>query len=80
MLVTRVIQCRMKDEVKMKQQKRVKEVKCFRYWGVGHCKQECPNIELERGRSKKGRNDRDAVHKVQKKEYNRRKSTRMRKK
>jgi len=38
MLVTRVIQCRMKDEVKMKQQKRVKEVKCFRYWGVGHCK------------------------------------------
>ena len=29
------------------------EVKCFRYWEVGHQKQECPNIGVERERKGK---------------------------
>jgi len=37
------------------------------------------SIELERGRSKKGKDDKDIVHKVWKKGYNRRKSAGMRK-
>jgi len=28
----------------------VKEVKCFRCWGIEHYKWECPNIEEERRR------------------------------
>jgi len=28
----------------------VEKVKCFRCWGIGHYKWECPNIEVERRR------------------------------
>ena len=52
MLVTRVMQYRVRDKVEVKQQKRVEEVKCFRYWGVRHCKQECLNIEVKRQKGK----------------------------
>jgi len=31
----------------------VEEVKCFRCWGIGHYKWECPNIEVERRRQEK---------------------------
>ena len=48
MLATRVMQYGVRGEVKVRWQKRIKEAKCFRCWGVGHCKQECPNIEVKR--------------------------------
>jgi len=38
-IVSRVIQCGVKEEVKMRKQKTVKkEVQYFRYWRVGHYK------------------------------------------
>ena len=60
MLVTRVMQCRVRDKIEVKWQERVKEVKCFRYWRVGHCKQECPNIKVK----KQKRKSEQAVHMV----------------
>ena len=36
----------------------VEEVKCFRYWGVGHFKWKYPNIEVE----KKRKRDKKAVY------------------
>jgi len=59
-IASRVMQCRVKEEVGIKQQEMVEEVKCFRYWGVGHYKWECPNIEVERKRRRKE----EAVHVV----------------
>jgi len=51
MLVTRVMQCRVRDKVEVRWQEKVKkEVKCFRCWGVGHHKWECPNIKVKRER------------------------------
>jgi len=45
MLVARVMQCRVKDKVEVRQQEKVEgEVKYFRYWGVGYQKWEYPNI------------------------------------
>jgi len=39
MLVARVMQCRVKDKVEVRQQEKVEgEVKYFRYWGVGYQK------------------------------------------
>ena len=46
--MTRVMQCGVRDEVEVRWQERTEKVKCFRYWEVGHCKWECPNIEVER--------------------------------
>jgi len=46
------MQCRVRDEVEVRQQKRREEVKCFRCWGIGHHKWEYPNIEVERQRRK----------------------------
>ena len=60
MLVTRVIQCGVGNKVKVRQQEKEKEVKCFRYWGVGYHKWKCPNIEVERKRRRKEQ----AVHVV----------------
>ena len=37
----------MKDEVEVRWQKRVEEVKCFRCWRIGHYKWKCPNIKVE---------------------------------
>ena len=48
-----MIQCRVKEEVKVKKQKTVKKgVQCFRYWGVEHSKWKCPNIEIEKKKRK----------------------------
>ena len=51
-LVTRVMQCEVRNEVEMRHQERKKEVKYFRYWGIEHHKWECPNIKVERQRRK----------------------------
>ena len=47
-IASRVMQCRVREEVKVRRQETVEEVRCFRCWGVGHYKWECPNIEVER--------------------------------
>ena len=58
-IASRVMQCRVKKEVKVRRQETVKEgVQCFRYWGMGHYKWECPNIEVE----KKKRREKEVVH------------------
>ena len=47
-IVSRIMQCGMREEIKVKRQETVEEVRCFRCWGIGHYKWECPNIEVER--------------------------------
>ena len=47
-IASRVMQCKVREEVKVRRQETVEEVRCFRCWGVGHYKWECPNIEVER--------------------------------
>jgi len=42
------------EKVEVRQQERIKEVKYFRCWGIGHHKWKCPNIEVER---QKGRSE-----------------------
>jgi len=56
-LLSRVIRCRVREEVRIRRNKMVKEVKCFRYWRVGHFKWEYPNIEVE-----KRKRDEKTVH------------------
>jgi len=52
-IVSRVIQCGVREEIKVRRQETIEEVKCFRCWGVGHLKWECPNIEVEKKRRRK---------------------------
>ena len=47
-IASRVIQCREREEVKVRRQEMIEEVKCFRCWKVSHFKWECPNIEVEK--------------------------------
>jgi len=49
-IASRVMKCRVREEVKMRRQEMVEEeeVRYFRCWGIGHYKWECPNIEVER--------------------------------
>ena len=49
-LSSRVMRCEVREEVRIKRNEMVEEVKCFRCWGVGHFKWECPNIEVEKKR------------------------------
>ena len=76
-IASRVMQCGVRKEVR-RQEKEEKEVQCFRYWGIGHYKQECPNIkvEKERRRSKevayvvspqKAQQEEKPVHSIQRK-------------
>ena len=58
MIVSRVIQCGVREEVKVGRQEIMEEVKYFRYWGVGHLKWECPNIEVE----KKKKREEETAH------------------
>ena len=51
-LASRVMQCGVRREVEVRCQEVEEEVRCFRCWGVGHFKWECPNIEVERQRRK----------------------------
>jgi len=48
------MQCGVKEEVEIKRQDRVGEVQCFRCWGTGHYKWECPNIKVKKERRSKG--------------------------
>jgi len=41
-----------REEVKAKRQEIVEKVRCLRYWGIGHYKWECPNIEVKRKRKR----------------------------
>jgi len=57
-IVSRVIQCGVREEVKVGRQEIMEEVKYFRCWGVGHLKWECPNIEVE----KKKKREEETAH------------------
>ena len=37
-IASKVMQCGVREEVKVRRQEIIEEVKCFRYWGVGHLK------------------------------------------
>jgi len=55
MIVSRVIQCRVKEKVKVRKQETVEEgVQYFRYWKVGYYKWKCPNIKVEKERRRSG--------------------------
>jgi len=61
MIVSRVMQYRVKEKVKVRKQETVKEeVQCFRNWRVGHYKWKCLNIKVEKERRK----SREAAHVV----------------
>ena len=50
-IASRVIQCRVREEAKVRRQEIVKEgVQCFRCWEIEHYKWECPNIKVEKER------------------------------
>ena len=48
------MRCGIREEVKVQRQKREEEeVKCFRCWGIGYYKWECPNIVAEKERRRR---------------------------
>ena len=50
-IVSRVMQYGVREEVKVRKQETVDEgVQCFRCWRMGHYKWECPNIKEEKER------------------------------
>ena len=50
-ITSRVIQCGVKKEVKVRKQEIVEEeIQCFRYWGVEHYKWEYLSIKVEKER------------------------------
>ena len=51
MIASRVMQYEVRKEAKVRRQKTVEEgIQCFRCWGVGHYKWECPNIKMKKER------------------------------
>ena len=56
-IASRVMRCGVIEEIKVRRQETIEEVKCFRCWGIGHYKQECPNIEV----NKKKRREKEAA-------------------
>ena len=51
-LLSRVTRYRIREEVRIRRNKMVKEVKCFRYQRVEHYKQKCPNIKVKKKRKR----------------------------
>ena len=59
-IASRVMQCGVKEEVKVRRQKIIEEeIQCFRCQGVEYYKQKCPNIKVE-----KKRRSEEVVHAV----------------
>jgi len=56
--LSRVMRCRVREEVRIRRNEMVEGVKYFRCWSVGHFKWECPNIEVEKKRIR----DEEVVH------------------
>ena len=52
-LASRVMQCGVKEKVKVRWQETEEGVRCFRCWEMGYFKWECPRIEVERRRKEK---------------------------
>jgi len=52
-IASRVIQYKVREEVKVRRQEMIEEVRCFRCWGNGHLKWKCPNIEIGKKRRRK---------------------------
>jgi len=59
-LASRVMQCGVKEEVKVRQQETEEKVQCFRCWEAGYFKWECSNIEVKKQR----RREEKAAHVV----------------
>ena len=57
-IASKVIQCEVREEVKVRRQETIEKVKCFRCWDIGHLKWECPNIKVE----KKKRREEEVAH------------------
>jgi len=57
-LSSRVMRYGVREEVRIRRNKIVEEVRYFRYWDVGHFKWKCPNIKVK----KKRKRDKKAVH------------------
>ena len=57
-IASRVMQYGVREEVKVKRQKTIEEVRCFRCWSIRHLKWEYPNIKVE----KKRRREEKAVY------------------
>jgi len=45
-IASRVMQCGVREEIKVRRQETMEEVRCFRCWGIGHLKWKCPNIKV----------------------------------
>ena len=52
-LLSKVMRCGVREEVRIKRNEMVEEVKCSRCWGIGYFKWECPNIEVKKKRKEK---------------------------
>ena len=52
MIASRVMQYKVREEVEVRRQEMMEEVKCFRCWGIGYLKWKCPNIEVEKKKRK----------------------------
>jgi len=57
-LSSRVMKCKVKEEVRIRRNETVEEVKCFRCWGVGHFKWKCSNVKAK----KKKKRDEEAAY------------------
>ena len=51
-LSSKVMRYRVKEEVRIRRNKTVEEVRCFRYWSIEHFKQEDSNIEVKKKRKR----------------------------
>jgi len=52
-IVSRVMQYRVGEEVKVRRQEMIEKVKYFRCWSIGYLKWEYPNIEVEKKKRRK---------------------------
>jgi len=46
------MQYKVREEVEVRRQEMMEEVKCFRCWGIGYLKWKCPNIEVKKKKRK----------------------------
>jgi len=57
-LLSKVMRYRVKEEVRIRRNETVEEVKCFRCWGIEHFKWECSDIKVE----KKRKRDKEVIY------------------
>ena len=57
-LLSKVMRYRVKEEVRIRRNETVEEVKCFRCWGIEYFKWECSDIKVE----KKKKRDKEVIY------------------